>query len=734
MSTNATLRLSIPKPSSLCSRNCSFRNKLNEGAGNNSIRCPEHGKQLLNKKFVIPLTKSTNLDRRLNKPMNMNKPMDSTYKNTFQEKLKNGLDVNTAMSNLNPTSKLNSENFNHFNRQNKFTKNSVNLPLNPRRIVIRERSRSYKNSAMKKLNNMKTTPPDSDSTYSQSKFNTLLNDEGGLNLLPKEFEQKIEYQHSSTILPTEECTKIIEDDMGMGMGMCINNNKGIDVNKSINLKFNHNLTNNPNSLDLIINNNSEDIFSIDLDKDEKLVEICWKDEFVFSQGKASVEIKQNEGTMGKVAVVEDHIGGKKIIQFHNQFDCKLKKSIRDEYGCTKETVEETARIENIEPNQSHSQNFNNYNYNTQSSYNFTQNSLNLTSQSTNSNFLQENINKINLGLFTSNYENLKINKDHYPKFDDNEYRKLLTTVLKLEYGKSILEEYFNNEDQIENCLKKHEINERMRMRMVDWMIEVLNNFKCEDTTYFLAINIMDRFFKSYEKTLKSEDLHIIGICAMFISSKFYDIYPLKLKIIVEKVSHGKFSSDQVKNMEEIMIKSLNYDICKPTIFDFVNLYIEEIFYFFENNFTITDKILSDYLKCFLTSLGIQIKLDHLYYEKFNNTKKYTVQMLSFLKHVAVYLAKLCCHDYSLSCIKPSLTAASIVLVALKICEQINNEEYVNEFFLEKLSNLSRHSQYEILHYGQKILHNAQNFDLLFQGLENLKRIHFNSLLEIKSTK
>ena len=31
--------------------------------------------------------------------------------------------------------------------------------------------------------------------------------------------------------------------------------------------------------------------------------------------------------------------------------------------------------------------------------------------------------------------------------------------------------------------------------MVDWMIEVLTNFKCEDQTFFIAVNLLDRYLK-----------------------------------------------------------------------------------------------------------------------------------------------------------------------------------------------------------------------------------------------
>jgi hypothetical protein len=186
-------------------------------------------------------------------------------------------------------------------------------------------------------------------------------------------------------------------------------------------------------------------------------------------------------------------------------------------------------------------------------------------------------------------------------------------------------------------------------------------------------------------------------------------------------------------MEENIIKTLNYDLLKPTSFDFINFFFEEIFFFIENNFTITDDKLSEYFKYLFSSCGIEIKLD-CFYEKFKNTIKFTKNMLNLLKHVVLYLAKMNCHDYYLIAIKPSLLAAASIFVGMKICEQINNEEYINDYILKRICEISRHREYDLLFYSQRILHNAQNFENIFMCLENLKNVHFNYILEIKDTK
>lgn len=112
--------------------------------------------------------------------------------------------------------------------------------------------------------------------------------------------------------------------------------------------------------------------------------------------------------------------------------------------------------------------------------------------------------------------------------------------------------------------------------MVDWMIEVLTNFKCDDQTFFLAVSILDRFFKAKLDTREISDLHIIGVTAMFIASKYEDIYPLKMKMVHEKIAHKKLSIEKIKSLEMDVLKSINYRIPAPTSYEFLKVYLKEV--------------------------------------------------------------------------------------------------------------------------------------------------------------
>ena len=96
--------------------------------------------------------------------------------------------------------------------------------------------------------------------------------------------------------------------------------------------------------------------------------------------------------------------------------------------------------------------------------------------------------------------------------------------------------------------------------MIDWMIEVLTNFKCDDQTFFLAVGLIDRYFKNKQDTREISDLHIIGVTCMFIASKYEDIYPLKMKMVYEKIAHQKLAIEDIKTLELDILQSINYQI------------------------------------------------------------------------------------------------------------------------------------------------------------------------------
>ena len=98
--------------------------------------------------------------------------------------------------------------------------------------------------------------------------------------------------------------------------------------------------------------------------------------------------------------------------------------------------------------------------------------------------------------------------------------------------------------------------------------------------------------------------------------------------------------------------------------------------------------------------------------------------------MAMYLAKMSMHDYDLSGRKPSLVGIGALYVALKICEQLKRDTLITNGIVQKLVQVARSEEEEIIEVSQKVLFLAQNFDKSFPGLENLKKTHFVSITQL----
>ena len=129
---------------------------------------------------------------------------------------------------------------------------------------------------------------------------------------------------------------------------------------------------------------------------------------------------------------------------------------------------------------------------------------------------------------------------------------------------------------LRDFMARHEVTGPLRARMVDWMIEVLTNFKCDDQTFFLSAALMDRYFKGCKDAKEVKDLHIVGVTSMFVGSKYEDIFPLKMKTVHEKIVHERITIQAIKNQEMDMLQTINYKIHAPTTLDFLKVFLVDV--------------------------------------------------------------------------------------------------------------------------------------------------------------
>ena len=71
--------------------------------------------------------------------------------------------------------------------------------------------------------------------------------------------------------------------------------------------------------------------------------------------------------------------------------------------------------------------------------------------------------------------------------------------------------------------KQPDITNGMRAILVDWLVEVVEEFKLEPQTFYLSMSIVDRFL-SCMSVLRSK-LQLVGTAGVYIAAKFEEIYP-----------------------------------------------------------------------------------------------------------------------------------------------------------------------------------------------------------------
>ncbi|CDW72840.1 UNKNOWN [Stylonychia lemnae] len=118
--------------------------------------------------------------------------------------------------------------------------------------------------------------------------------------------------------------------------------------------------------------------------------------------------------------------------------------------------------------------------------------------------------------------------------------------------------------QIEQAYAFHDLNMQNRAKMLDWMIQVFRVLnKNLLKTYILASQIMDRYFiMKYQKRIKvpKYDLHIVGLIAIFLSSKYEDVHPISMEQILFEAAHGKFDKQDIIERELDVLQTLDFKL------------------------------------------------------------------------------------------------------------------------------------------------------------------------------
>ncbi|NP_001081515.1 cyclin-A1 [Xenopus laevis] len=119
--------------------------------------------------------------------------------------------------------------------------------------------------------------------------------------------------------------------------------------------------------------------------------------------------------------------------------------------------------------------------------------------------------------------------------------------------------------------KQPDITSAMRTILVDWLVEVGEEYKLHTETLYLAMNYLDRFL-SCMSVLRGK-LQLVGTAAILLASKYEEIYPPDVDEFVY-ITDDTYSKKQLLRMEHVLLKVLAFDLTVPTVNQFLLQYLQ----------------------------------------------------------------------------------------------------------------------------------------------------------------
>ena len=183
---------------------------------------------------------------------------------------------------------------------------------------------------------------------------------------------------------------------------------------------------------------------------------------------------------------------------------------------------------------------------------------------------------------TSGKYNFKSNNLYiiYPKNENPQIPKeYINDIYKhlnlIEYDDLPLKNYIN--------IIQTDINEKMRLILLDWLVEVHIKFNLLTETLFITISIIDKYLS--KKNIHRKYLQLLGITSLLIACKYEEIYPPQIKKLIHMTDNA-YNKNQVLKMEYQILDILNFNISFPTSLKFLEI--------FKNRINLDDK---DFYRC-----------------------------------------------------------------------------------------------------------------------------------------
>ncbi|KAK9808180.1 hypothetical protein WJX73_005721 [Symbiochloris irregularis] len=109
---------------------------------------------------------------------------------------------------------------------------------------------------------------------------------------------------------------------------------------------------------------------------------------------------------------------------------------------------------------------------------------------------------------------------------------------------------------------QNDLTAQMRSILVDWMIEVAQEYELVSDTLFLAISYIDRFLTV--KQIERTRLQLVGVACLLIAAKYEEIYAPQVDELCF-ITENTYTRQEIIAMETDVLDGLKFECTTPTV-------------------------------------------------------------------------------------------------------------------------------------------------------------------------
>ncbi|XP_006302208.2 cyclin-A1-2 [Capsella rubella] len=140
------------------------------------------------------------------------------------------------------------------------------------------------------------------------------------------------------------------------------------------------------------------------------------------------------------------------------------------------------------------------------------------------------------------------------------------------------------------------INASMRSILIDWLVEVAEEYRLSPETLYLAVNYVDRYLTG--NAITKQNLQLLGVACMMIAAKYEEVCVPQVEDFCY-ITDNTYSRNELLEMESSVLNYLKFELTTPTAKCFLRRFLRAA-----QGRKEVPSLLSECLACYLTELSL----------------------------------------------------------------------------------------------------------------------------------